>query len=237
LKSIYNDCILQWGHSSSGKCAPQTVTDSNSGLQTPFSRPTSRGALKGPTTIPPNGGGFDQEQLLLTQPPGPHRPYEEQPADASQHSQKQGISVTNISAIAAANVASSSITTTMLALQNLLPPVSMLSPQATSSEAPAPPTPLEASSQQQLHRTRAPDMAVVDTFDMSRTDPELLPPPAANASSSRKLDFVHQQLDSMGRDAEILPGLLLLGGANDERMQGGALQPLRVVMTSCFSAL
>jgi hypothetical protein len=65
---------------------------------------------------------------------------------------------------------------------------------------------------------------VTDTFDMSHTAASLLPPPAA--STSEKMDFMNQQLDSMGIDAEILPGLLLLGSGVDERMQGGSAQPL-----------
>jgi hypothetical protein len=62
---------------------------------------------------------------------------------------------------------------------------------------------------------------VVDTFDMTHQDRPLLPPPSPNASSSLKVDFLHQQLDSIGTNAEIMPGLLLLGSGDDERLQGG----------------
>jgi hypothetical protein len=58
---------------------------------------------------------------------------------------------------------------------------------------------------------------------MRYTTDGLLPPPPANASSAEKIDFLHQQLDSMGVDAEILPNLFLLGGSGTERMQGGVL--------------
>jgi hypothetical protein len=74
----------------------------------------------------------------------------------------------------------------------------------------------------QFQSTKASNEA--ETFAMRYTTDTLLPPPASKASSAEKIDFLHQQLDSMGVDAEILPGLLLLGGGNRERLQGGALQ-------------
>jgi hypothetical protein len=77
------------------------------------------------------------------------------------------------------------------------------------------------------------DASVQDTFDLSQTDASLLPPPGANASISVKMDFLHQQLDGMGMEAEILPGLLLLGNGNDERLQGGVLQ---CIVLSSFEA-
>jgi hypothetical protein len=64
----------------------------------------------------------------------------------------------------------------------------------------------------------------VDTFELPHTTTTaLMPPPASTASSPEKIEFLHQQLDSMGMDAEILPGLILLGSGNKERLQGGAL--------------
>jgi hypothetical protein len=70
----------------------------------------------------------------------------------------------------------------------------------------------------------------VDTFELPHTQrpTSLLPPPHANASSAEKIQFLHQQLDSMGKDTEILPGLILLGGGGKERLQGGALECLCV---------
>jgi hypothetical protein len=75
-----------------------------------------------------------------------------------------------------------------------------------------------------LHSKKA--SAEVDTFAIQYTSESLLPPPHANASSSEKVYFLHQQLDSLGVDAEILPGLRLLGSGGKERLQGGALQSL-----------
>jgi hypothetical protein len=63
----------------------------------------------------------------------------------------------------------------------------------------------------------------VDTFEFPHTATTLLAPPLSTASSPEKIEFLHQQLDSMGMDAEILPGLILLGSGNRERLQGGAL--------------
>jgi hypothetical protein len=64
--------------------------------------------------------------------------------------------------------------------------------------------------------------ADVDTFVTQCTADVLLFPPPANASSSEKIDFLHQQLDSMGVDKEILFGLRLLGRGGRQRLQGGA---------------
>jgi hypothetical protein len=63
---------------------------------------------------------------------------------------------------------------------------------------------------------------VVDAFDMAPQDHSLLPPPPTNASISSLVDFLHWQLDSFGTNAEIMPGLLLMGNGDDERLRGGA---------------
>jgi hypothetical protein len=63
---------------------------------------------------------------------------------------------------------------------------------------------------------------------MSYKDASLLPLPPPDASSSLKVEFLHQQLDTLGMDAEIIPGLLLLSGGNDERLQGGGYQSLEI---------
>jgi hypothetical protein len=70
---------------------------------------------------------------------------------------------------------------------------------------------------------KAPAQEVPDTFDMSHTGVSLLPVPAVDASISAKIDFMHQQLDSLGAEAEALPGLVLLGSGVEERLQGGAV--------------
>jgi hypothetical protein len=69
--------------------------------------------------------------------------------------------------------------------------------------------------------------AELTTYELLYTAASLLPLPSATASSSEKMAFMHQQLDSMGNDAEILPGLIMLGSGSKERLQGGALQCLR----------
>jgi hypothetical protein len=79
------------------------------------------------------------------------------------------------------------------------------------------------SSRQFQHETAT---AELDTNELPHTAASLLPLPPAAASTSEKIQFLHQQLDSMGDDAEFLPGLIMLGGGNKERLQGGALQCL-----------
>lgn len=63
---------------------------------------------------------------------------------------------------------------------------------------------------------------VVDTFDMSQTAAALLEPPTADATREDSIDFLHQQLDSIGAQRDILEGLVLLGSGSHERLQGGA---------------
>jgi hypothetical protein len=66
--------------------------------------------------------------------------------------------------------------------------------------------------------------AEVDTFTMQCTTDSLLPSPPVSTWTFAKQDLLHQHLDSMDVDAEILPGLQLLRGGSNERFQGGALQ-------------
>jgi hypothetical protein len=71
----------------------------------------------------------------------------------------------------------------------------------------------------------------VETIELPhKKRPALLRPrPHAKASIAEKIQFLHQQLDSMGKDAEILPGLILLGIGGKERLQGGVLQFLYIL--------
>jgi hypothetical protein len=62
---------------------------------------------------------------------------------------------------------------------------------------------------------------IVDTFDMSRTAAPLSPPSALAASEEEKMEFLHQQLDSIGLESAILSGLVLLGSSQHQRLQGG----------------
>jgi hypothetical protein len=72
--------------------------------------------------------------------------------------------------------------------------------------------------------THATATAEIDTFELPHTAASLLPLPPATASRSERIAFMHQQLDSMGVDAEVFPGLILLGSGIQERLQGGSLQ-------------
>jgi hypothetical protein len=51
-------------------------------------------------------------------------------------------------------------------------------------------------------------------------------PPAKDADPSTVIDFVHNQLDRIGTEVEVLDGLKLLGGGLNQRMQGGMPLPL-----------
>lgn len=64
---------------------------------------------------------------------------------------------------------------------------------------------------------------VVDTFDLAHTVGAPMPPPALSAPVEDHMDFLQQQLDSIGVDRPILDGLLLLGDGGHQRLQGGAL--------------
>jgi hypothetical protein len=64
---------------------------------------------------------------------------------------------------------------------------------------------------------------VVDTFDLSHTAEPLGPPPELAASVDEKIEFLHQQLNSIGPDSAILSGLVLLGSSQHQRLQGGAI--------------
>jgi hypothetical protein len=64
---------------------------------------------------------------------------------------------------------------------------------------------------------------VVDTFDLSHTAAPPAAPPAPAASVEEKIEFLHQQLDSIGLESTILSGLVLLGSSQHQRLQGGVL--------------
>ena len=53
-------------------------------------------------------------------------------------------------------------------------------------------------------------------------------PPAAEAPVEDHMDFLQQQLDSIGMERPILNGLLLLGSSGYQRLQGGTLFQTRV---------
>ena len=69
---------------------------------------------------------------------------------------------------------------------------------------------------------------VVDTFDLSHTVAAQMDPPAAEAPVEDHMDFLQQQLDSIGMERPILNGLLLLGSSGYQRLQGGTLFQTRV---------
>jgi hypothetical protein len=66
---------------------------------------------------------------------------------------------------------------------------------------------------------------VTDTFDMTNSSTVLPAPPPRHATVEQKMEFLQQQLDSIGRERPILSGLLLLGSGVKDRLQGGALLP------------
>ena len=60
-------------------------------------------------------------------------------------------------------------------------------------------------------------------------------PPAEAASVDERIDFLHQQLDSIGGDADVLNGLVLLGSGTHERLQGGAANHFSCLLYSNYS--
>ena len=63
-----------------------------------------------------------------------------------------------------------------------------------------------------------------ETFDFYKTvNMTRTPPPAAGSPVEDHMDFLHQQLDSIGMERPMLNGLLLLGSSGNQRLQGGAL--------------
>lgn len=73
----------------------------------------------------------------------------------------------------------------------------------------------------QMQPTRVKD--TMDSFtstDFSKL--RTMKPPDAKASGKDIIEFVKYQLDRIGRDVEILDGLLLLGAGRTERLEGGA---------------
>jgi hypothetical protein len=64
--------------------------------------------------------------------------------------------------------------------------------------------------------------ADVDTFDMSHTAVELRAPPSAHAPLEERMEFLQQQLNSIGTARAVLGGLLPLGRGRCQRLQGGA---------------
>ena len=68
----------------------------------------------------------------------------------------------------------------------------------------------------------------VDTFDLANTAAAPMSPPAVGAPVEDHMDFLHQQLDSIGTETPILNGLLLLGSSGHQRLQGGTLFQARM---------
>lgn len=60
-----------------------------------------------------------------------------------------------------------------------------------------------------------------DTSNMSFTVATLLPPPKDDATADDKMDFLHQQLDSVGTDKPAINDLVMMGCGDRERIQGG----------------
>jgi hypothetical protein len=164
------------------------------------------------------------EDRQLSLPSKPHKSSGSALTDPSSNQSTKGLDLLTESATVVSNNASlvSAATTSEKRLSGdpSLPPKAQLSKRHS--------TPLSQVilTQEVQQSGSAPPALVEDTFDMSYKDASLLPVPPPDASSSLKAEFLHQQLDSLGMDAEIMPSLLLLGGGNNERLQGGAQQSL-----------
>lgn len=70
-----------------------------------------------------------------------------------------------------------------------------------------------------------------DTFDIVQTVRTQMPPPPPGAPVDQHMEFLHQQLDSLGSDRPLLDGLVLLGDGDNERLQGGAVAACRKLHT------
>lgn len=95
--------------------------------------------------------------------------------------------------------------------------------------------PLEALNDVQMSFTETgmvqPARPTKDTMDSMSSDFSKLrtmAPPPKGASGRDVMDFVKYQLDRIGREIEILDGLLLLGAGRTERLEGGVMTPLHV---------
>lgn len=64
---------------------------------------------------------------------------------------------------------------------------------------------------------------VTDTFDLPHTAPPRLTEPGPDATIALKMDFLQQQLDSLGVQNPFLDVLVPLGRSANQRLQGGAL--------------
>jgi hypothetical protein len=58
---------------------------------------------------------------------------------------------------------------------------------------------------------------------MTYTAVQLRPPSSPQTDLEGRMEFVQQQLDSIGTEKTILSGLRLLGSGRNQRLQGGAL--------------
>jgi hypothetical protein len=58
---------------------------------------------------------------------------------------------------------------------------------------------------------------------MTYTAVELRPPTTPQTDLEGRMEFIQQQLDSIGTEKTILNGLQLLGNGRNQRLQGGAL--------------
>jgi hypothetical protein len=149
------------------------------------------------------------------------------------HRQQTGYGHPYIHTASNRNVPSVNAASTSTTSRNLLTAVRVsphrgvppLAPEATSSKQQhAPPALPAAQIRQQQHREVA--ASEVDTFDiMTYSSRPLLPVPGANATVEERVDFLHQQLDSIGVDKEIVYGLFLLGNGDNARLQGGVILP------------
>lgn len=74
-----------------------------------------------------------------------------------------------------------------------------------------------------------------DTFDIVHTVATQLPPPPLDAPAEQHMEFLHQQLDSMGLEKPLLEGLVLLGDGDNEQLQGDEHLTQYYRASDCFS--
>lgn len=97
-----------------------------------------------------------------------------------------------------------------------------VSPQHFDSDSASPPDDPSSAARGVAAHVRPPAPIVqYNTFDVSTNVAPLLPPPGAAAANDAKLEFLHQQLDSLGTEKPAIQDLVLLGNTGRERRQGG----------------
>ena len=180
-----------------------------------------------------------EDDFGMPLPPLLHTVSTEGSADPRPPSYSQGLCMTTASQTVTASQMSSDVTrstTTITPSQGLAPPVQTAPPAPVPSAVPPmagargfgtaakrrrPSDPRGKDTKRTDARggTGGVEAPAEDTFDMVHTVATQLPPPPLGAPAEQHMEFLHQQLDSMGLEKPLLEGLVLLG--DNERLQGG----------------